>query len=196
MDTHWLFMKIIYVTKTLLYVCISPLQTGQLSRRVITELLKQLKHITKCLQGKQIILQISSKHILQSNISLLLFHNSILVICAEAASSLALTIFSRSIISAAYLHKVDCHLVHIADLWLIPSSSPVSSESILRFWNLTSTDSYSILWFGLTIFSAEVWFSCLITCFIHSWDARSSWNKIEVNILDIFMEFFIFCWSN
>ena len=158
----------------------SALQSGQLFWRVITELSKQLKHITKCLQGKQIILQISSKHILQSNISLFLFHISILIICAETAFSFALTIFSRSIISAEYLHKVDCHLVDIVVLWLIQSSSQVSqfsTESIFSFWKLISNVSYSKFWSGLVIFSAEFWVSCLITCFMHSWDVRSSWNK-------------------
>ena len=158
----------------------SALQSGQLFWRTITELLKQLKHITKCLHGKQIILQISSKHILQSNISLFFFHMSILIICAETEFSFVLTIFSRSSMFAEYLHKMDCHLVHIVVLWLIHSASQVSlvsTESIFSFWKFNSQVSYSKFWSGLIRFSAEFWVSCLITFCMHSWDVRSSWNK-------------------
>ena len=37
--------------QTLLYKCINPLQTGQLLRQIITEVLKQVEHMEKCLHG-------------------------------------------------------------------------------------------------------------------------------------------------
>ena len=134
------------------------LQSGQLFWRIFEAISKHFWHITKCLQGKQIMLQISSKHILQSNISLFFFHMSILIICAETEFSFVLTIFSRSSMFAEYLHKMVCHLVHIVVLWLIHSTSQVSlvsTESIFSFWKFNSKVSYSRFWSGLIRFSAE-----------------------------------------
>jgi hypothetical protein len=136
------------------------LQSGQLFWRIFEAISKHFWHITKCLQGKQIMLQISSKHILQSNISLFFFQMSILIICAEIVFSFVLTIFSRSRIFVEYLHKMDCHLVHIVELWLIQSESLlslVSTEPMCSFWkfNIRVSHSKSRSRSGLIIFSAE-----------------------------------------
>ena len=134
------------------------LQSGQIFGQIIVTVSKHFWHITKCLQGKQITLQISSKHILQSSISLFFFQMSILIICAEIVFSFVLTIFSRSRMFAEYLHKMDCHLVHIVELWLIHSESRVSlvsAELIESFWKFNIRVSHSKSRSGLIIFSAE-----------------------------------------